>query len=458
MGYPTERTATSRSRAGTRLSDRLALFLPPGAVLGGVGSITSQAPPAQPYASRAPARLPSMDAVARARAMADAYRLRQAQALAEAAAKQAPRPPAVSPPPVKPSDLAGWAKGAAGLTRAVPAALAGLMAMWLLEQLARQLNPQITSTFVPGGGTWSWPDPAGYGAGSRVEICDGTSPDLGPYPGGGICGVIVSLDPDDPTGIDDQPDSPGDPNSTRTVRWWLGDVITPGLGPGYPAVNARYYSVPAEAAAPAPSKSPPYRPIQPDVAVDPPAYPNGLDPPIPYPLIPHVTPPGTERGNGPRRRSRPDKRARYRHAPPGRKIKEKKGKGIAGHLVRWIMQVTEGEDLIDALWDALPDEYKSKHVKGRSRATEKFLDLYRHINDIDVERGIENIILNMVKDAIIGSLEGAYDRIKGKPWNDPSRIYGQQKGLEFGEEYYREFDKFLNDLFEDYVRAMVPAI
>lgn len=331
--------------------------------------------------------------------------------------------------------------------------LGGLLLWIALEQLARGLNQQVgrSGTTSPGE-DWEWPDPAGYGTGSRVRLCAGTTPTDGPFPLGSTCGLILTVPLQYTPGISVK----NEPNGTVTVSWGLRQRNNPGMTPGLGAVNADYYGLSPEddpwSAAPRRVNIPNYRPhTKPDLdpwqnpALDPmvePVVSPVIAPtpvPTPYRMIPKRTTntyrspqEQSQRGSpkkpyeNPYERFRRIKKPRWDHREKGKERKGEIGGGREGAwVIGWAMAVTEFVDLIDAFWDALPGWNKSKWKDGRlirpaagpglihgyTEIGQKFLDLYRHWSTVDMERAIENIVINQIEDAIIGRMELIRDRM-----------------------------------------------
>ena len=141
----------------------------------------------------------------------------------------------------------------------------------------------------------------------------------------------------------------------------------------------------------------------------------------------------------------------HKFRPPGKRTKEVKPKSYASNAIivgRAFNSLTELEDLIDALWWALPAEFRSKAVyyrpnfhKGRENwrddlymghgpndsdpnewyidkngvkrpvwkrrevtMLEKFGDIYDHVQHIQFDKALKNVIANEINDRIFGTL------------------------------------------------------
>lgn len=108
--------------------------------------------------------------------------------------------------------------------------------------------------------------------------------------------------------------------------------------------------------------------------------------------------------------SRP--RSTHHFAPPPRGVKEKKvAVGGAGKFGRFYGSLSEGKELVDDVWGALPDD-----VKGKRRKTvqQKLTDIWRNWDRLDSVKAVENIIWDKSVDRIIGA--GA--QAGRKAWRD----------------------------------------
>jgi hypothetical protein len=113
-------------------------------------------------------------------------------------------------------------------------------------------------------------------------------------------------------------------------------------------------------------------------------------------------------------------------APPGPGVKERKANHKAAWrllIMRGINFVTESKDALDAIWDALPDEYKTGYFKlhgkhgrvywkRRRKASpqDKMKDLYRHYDKIDISDALKNLLVEQLKDAAYGKFGEARKR------------------------------------------------
>lgn len=110
--------------------------------------------------------------------------------------------------------------------------------------------------------------------------------------------------------------------------------------------------------------------------------------------------------------------------PPRANEKESKRKRIrrvSGRIVAALDDVSEGAEVIDAFYDALPKEVRKKYdcdrfIKGRNplidnagqygidRADCKMKALWNHWNEVDFDKAVYNVAANVVTDKIIGGV------------------------------------------------------
>lgn len=112
--------------------------------------------------------------------------------------------------------------------------------------------------------------------------------------------------------------------------------------------------------------------------------------------------------------------------PPGSRTKERKAKAPP-FLVKAAgaaFAATEGADVVDALFDALPESIQRTVPKtgtvsrtgfnpGMKYATpiDKAMHVYRNINAMDVSEAIKNMIVNHLTDKVIGTASGKTGRM-----------------------------------------------
>lgn len=114
----------------------------------------------------------------------------------------------------------------------------------------------------------------------------------------------------------------------------------------------------------------------------------------------------------PNERPRPAARPRLR--PPGVGVKERKaevrGAVQAVHTFssRVFGETTEFIDAIDAFYEALPEDFQKRQRAMRHgkapKLTDKLALLYRHWNDVDLNKAIDNLVLNQIEDKLVGKV------------------------------------------------------
>lgn len=91
--------------------------------------------------------------------------------------------------------------------------------------------------------------------------------------------------------------------------------------------------------------------------------------------------------------------------PPGKGEKQKKVRPRYALLQGGISLVTEGLDVIDALYDALPEQLRRrKRRAGQASLPERIETLYDNFLDIDPEKAFTNLVVDQIEDAILGRI------------------------------------------------------
>lgn len=91
-------------------------------------------------------------------------------------------------------------------------------------------------------------------------------------------------------------------------------------------------------------------------------------------------------------------------ARPPEGTKERKINTKTYLLMRVVNAVTEGVDLVESAWDALPRSAQTR-VKGKkTTAWQKMQDVYRNIDKIDGRKFVKNVILNEIEDRFFGKI------------------------------------------------------
>lgn len=128
--------------------------------------------------------------------------------------------------------------------------------------------------------------------------------------------------------------------------------------------------------------------------------------------------------------------------PPRGNVRERKirliasvpGAGVALKLINW---ATEGFDFVDALWKALP---KSSRTPNANPA-QKLEDLWDHMDELDLEQAIENIVNENLQDIVVGR---------------SGRAAGQA-GAQLGSKFGVGIGPALDGSFPGYSRPIIPG-
>lgn len=179
----------------------------------------------------------------------------------------------------------------------------------------------------------------------------------------------------------------------------------------YPAVDPLAWPVgqPAPSPRPLPWRVLPYRQVNPHRSPSEQSqWGNGLPAPRPRPSGSVVIAPGvTPSPHGPPHGSR----------TPGPGVKERKvqvGGKFGGALFRALNTITESLDVIDAIYDALPNSAKVKTYRiygnaGRpgqqwadATPQQKLWAIYRNLHLVDIDQALLNILANQLQDFVIG--------------------------------------------------------
>jgi hypothetical protein len=78
--------------------------------------------------------------------------------------------------------------------------------------------------------------------------------------------------------------------------------------------------------------------------------------------------------------------------------------GLFFAIQRLAHTATEAIDFIDAFHDALPSKYQAKLG---ATPQEKAAAVYRHLDKMDVEKAILNLLINHVTDSVLGRSNAA---------------------------------------------------
>lgn len=127
-------------------------------------------------------------------------------------------------------------------------------------------------------------------------------------------------------------------------------------------------------------------------------------------------------------------------APPRNRTRERKlmnrSAAFRVLLFQALNNVSEWAEIIDAIWDALPDDVKEKMPKrglldnagqyGIDGADWKMKQIYKHHDQIDWNKAFANIIANQLEDKIIGFVEGRVSKVYKGPSNPLGSAFQQR--------------------------------
>lgn len=175
-------------------------------------------------------------------------------------------------------------------------------------------------------------------------------------------------------------------NSDGVNRW-----TNSGSGFAIPTVSIGVLPTPGgpAAAVPLPVVLAPY---QPQTMTHVSGY--GFAPPAPLPRAWEATPGGWEAIAGEKG-----------HRAPGRLHKERKFKMplAMAFLLRVALGLTEVKDMVDALYNALPKQYR----KNGATLQEKSQAVWDHRHELDFGTALRNVVINTIVDELVGRAHGA---------------------------------------------------
>lgn len=196
--------------------------------------------------------------------------------------------------------------------------------------------------------------------------------------------------------------------------------------PSYPEP----YPVPRQRPGTRPQRSPDPDPLlpPPDSAPENPPLPDQDFPPVEVPNVQSWETVVPIRGRAPRPLNRRGPPA-HRREPPRQRDRENKGKIGRGlwNLLNAFGVASEGMDLVDAAWNALPKGRRSRSFhKGqyvRPNWRTRIGDVYRNWQHIDMDRFVRNVVANQLEDAYYGMSSGFWNPTRRRPMpnNDTRR-------------------------------------
>ena len=99
---------------------------------------------------------------------------------------------------------------------------------------------------------------------------------------------------------------------------------------------------------------------------------------------------------------------RPRNARPGGRRKEVKVRMMVVGRIAWgiVNFITESIDFLDAIHGALPYKLQAKPTKGhKPTPTEKAEKVWRHLDELDMAKAVENFVNNQVEDWLYGRMD-----------------------------------------------------
>jgi len=99
--------------------------------------------------------------------------------------------------------------------------------------------------------------------------------------------------------------------------------------------------------------------------------------------------------------------SQHSNTPPPSGVKENKVKSAAGKAMSIMANaVTETQDFVDSLWQALPARMREHGYSGHMQ--DKLQDLYNHWHDVNVPKALKNVAYNQLEDMAYGYLPSKY--------------------------------------------------
>ena len=194
-------------------------------------------------------------------------------------------------------------------------------------------------------------------------------------------------------------------------------VIPPGIPPSIdPFTQPPAQPIPAHPPEPIPYPQIPGRPLPNPNRVDQPEVGPGPAPgPTPGPT--HIFDQGRVPGTVPGTRGTPTQ------PPPGdRERKIRFSDQAAYRIIDFVLdQITEGQELVRAFWDALPQS--CRHARGYYNTAGQLGDLYDCWEQVDIAEALYNVFENHVEDQIIGRFNEQLRRAVGDDtWSEYIRF------------------------------------
>ena len=100
----------------------------------------------------------------------------------------------------------------------------------------------------------------------------------------------------------------------------------------------------------------------------------------------------------------------HRNRPPRSREREKKikARGAVAVALKWALKVTEGLDILDVLWDSIPEWVRDYHMDqrppGSSKAAWKAKGLWKYLDWVDGPTAMRGILQNEAEDKAVGTV------------------------------------------------------
>lgn len=140
-----------------------------------------------------------------------------------------------------------------------------------------------------------------------------------------------------------------------------------------------------------------------------------------------VSPPRTKPpGNVSAASSRPPRNPNVRAPRNYKKSKVNVYSTIPGMVLWLVNQATEGLDLVDGLWDAIPYEKRTNRGNKDLDPYDKAVEVFYNWHNIDVAEALENIINNQIEDFAYGQLDDSrhLNKLTGSPTGKGTNAFG----------------------------------
>lgn len=184
----------------------------------------------------------------------------------------------------------------------------------------------------------------------------------------------------------------------------------------------------------------------------------------PYPLIPKRVPnpmrSPTEQDHRPKPERRPPVPPLFppvRHEPPPKMTKEEKLLWWQAYLIMRLMLITEINDIIKALYQALPKRRQLEKDYRFTSVSDMYRLVYKYWREINWETATANLLINHIEDLMIGRFEGGRQKLLQKHALGPKTPHGDAQRNPLTPEYQQYVSRFVDDYIAPRVREVVHA-